>query len=55
MLSPQHKRSRGARNDNGEQLDRGREKAGSRIDHYNRTFEKKSKHPHSQPVDQLSS
>jgi transposase-like protein len=22
--------------------------------HYNRTFEKKSKHPHSQPVDQLS-
>ena len=23
--------------------------------HYNRTFEKKSKHPHSQPVEQLSS
>ena len=22
--------------------------------HYNRTFEKKSKHPHSQPVEQLS-
>ena len=24
------------------------------LHHYNRTFEKKSKHPHSQPVEQLS-